>query len=129
MTSSDLIMDLTCINDLSSDSAPQCQHFEWSHDPLSSRARTVTGFLFSQPQIFGHFLRQHSQHKRVNKKDCSRVTGGHPAENVRPIPSLQRSAKKKTLTLRAGFDPSAPGLMWYKVVELYRQFCKLHVHG
>ena len=111
LTSSDLIMDLICTNDPSSDRAPSYQHFEGSHDPLSSRARTVDGFLFSQPQIFGHFLRPHSQHKRVNKKNCSRVTGGHPPEKVRPIPSLQESAKKKTLTLSARFDPSAPGLL------------------
>ena len=57
LTSSDLIMDLICINDLSSDRTPQCQHLEWSHDSLCLKERTVAGLLFSPHQIFGHFLR------------------------------------------------------------------------
>ena len=57
LTSSELIMDLICKNDISSDRAPQCQLSEWSHDSLCLKVRTVAGLLFSPPQIFGHFLR------------------------------------------------------------------------
>ena len=53
LTSSDLIMDL---NDISPDRALSCQHFEWSLDPLFSKARTVAGFLFSPLQFFGDTL-------------------------------------------------------------------------
>ena len=46
----------------------------------------------------------------MDSENCSRVTDGHPPGDWSLASGLPESAKKKTLTLGAGYDHLAPGL-------------------